>query len=100
MKKWIVFTVLLGCLVSFHVYPVSGETGFREALHLYYQGDVRKAILAFREVIVSDPENAAAYYYLGYAYQDLGDFSEARKAFRKTYEIDPNFLPDVKSIQR
>lgn len=94
MKKVLLCLSLLACL-SAPIALFAGEGGLRNALHLYYRGDYQEAVEAFKEVIAEDPENASAYYYLGYTYQEMGNYIAARMAFKKTYEINPDFVPDV-----
>jgi tetratricopeptide (TPR) repeat protein len=49
-----------------------------------------EAIEAYRACIAVDGANAAAYYNLGVAFQALGKYRDARDAFLKALEINPN----------
>jgi tetratricopeptide (TPR) repeat protein len=76
--------------------PVHGEqASLGEALQRYYRSDYRGAIGELKEVIAEDPDNAAAFYYLGYIYQEMEMYPAARAAFKKTYDINPDFVPTV-----
>jgi Flp pilus assembly protein TadD len=50
----------------------------------------REAIEAYKKCIALENRNDAAYYNLGVAYQALGKHREARNAFLKALEINPN----------
>jgi len=92
MKKILVCLVLAGLLAAG---AARAADDLSHALGLYYRGDYAAAVAALQEMIREEPENAAAYYYLGYTYQEMGNYPAAREAFRRTYEIDPEFLPHV-----
>lgn len=49
-----------------------------------------EAIEAYKECIAVDASKVAAYYNLGVAFQALGKYRDARKAFLKALEINPN----------
>ena len=87
---------ILGCLVLAALLAAAAARAaddLSRALALYYRGDYAAAVQALQEVIRREPDNAAAYYYLGYTYQEMGNFAAAREAFGRTYEINPQFLP-------
>ncbi|MDX1762791.1 MAG: tetratricopeptide repeat protein [bacterium] len=88
----LLFTASLGLVIGPDP-AVANELG--EALGHYYRGDHRAAVDALKMVIDADPGNAAAYYYLGYTYQEMGMYIAARAAFKKTYEINPDFVPVI-----
>lgn len=95
MKRTVVsllFTLSLGLMIGPDP-AVANELG--EALGHYYRGDHRAAVDALKTVIDADRGNAAAYYYLGYTYQEMGMYTAARAAFKRTYEINPDFVPNV-----
>lgn len=52
-------------------------------------GDYDQAIEEFRKIIEADKENRAAYFYLGWAYEEKGQLGEAEMFFRKSLEINP-----------
>lgn len=94
--KRIVFCLLFTMCVGMVTTPVlAGSKGLGEALGHYYRGDHRAAVEALKELIHEEPDNAAAYYYLGYTYQEMGMYTAARAAFKRTYEINPDFVPAV-----
>jgi tetratricopeptide (TPR) repeat protein len=92
MKKILLcLAVLVWVSTSLPLWAVEAHLG--SALQLYYTGDYQGAVEAFQQIIAEDPGNAAAFYYLGYTYQEMGNYIAARAAFRKTYKINPDFLP-------
>jgi tetratricopeptide (TPR) repeat protein len=91
--KTILLSLLIAALLLTPFILSAEESSLGSALRLYYSGDYQGAVVAFKEVIANDPENAAAFYYLGYTYQEMGNYIAARAAFRKTYDINPDFLP-------
>lgn len=72
--------------------PAPGAT-VAEGLRHLYTGDLGAAAERFSAAAEADPANAAARYYLGYAYYRMGDFGRARAAFAAAYEADPDFSP-------
>jgi Flp pilus assembly protein TadD len=55
--------------------------------------DYADAVRSLTAAVGSDPTDAAARYYLGYAYYRMGDFSQARAAFAGAYRADPHYSP-------
>ena len=94
MKKILLSLSVIALLLT-TVTLWAGQDGLAPALHLYFSKDYPAAVESFKQAIAEDPNNAAAYYYLGYAFQEMGDYPAAREAFTKAYEINPDFLPDV-----
>lgn len=94
MKKILLYLSVLAVL-STAATLWAGQGSLTSALHLYLSKDYPAAVEAFKQVIAEDPNNAGAYYYLGYTCQEMGDYPAAREAFKKAYEINPDFLPDV-----
>jgi tetratricopeptide (TPR) repeat protein len=94
MKK--IFLCLFVCVLLSTPFVLRADTAdLSSAIHLYYSRDYQAAVEALKQSIADDPENAAAYYYLGYTYQEMGSYPAAREAFEKTYAINPDFVPDV-----
>lgn len=66
---------------------------FKEALKLFNEGEVKKAIVAFKKVIIHYPdaqEAAEAQYYLGQCYEKLGKFYRAFTEYQKLIKSYPN----------
>jgi tetratricopeptide (TPR) repeat protein len=94
MKK--IFLCLFVCVLLSAPFALRADAAdLSSAIHLYYSRDYQAAVEAFKQIVVDAPENVAAYYYLGYTYQEMGNYPAAREAFQKTYEINPDFVPDV-----
>jgi predicted Zn-dependent protease len=70
--------VVLGTLLLLMVSPgvQAQEATLGQALQHYYRGDYPAAVDVLKSITDRDPENAAAYYYLGYTYQEMGNFGE------------------------
>lgn len=52
-------------------------------------GKYQDAIPILEEVVSTDPENADAYNYLGFALRNLGDYVRSKTYYDKALEIDP-----------
>jgi hypothetical protein len=59
-------------------------------------GQSERGIELIKTSIAWDPQNASAYYHLGYIYRDLGRFDESRAMFEKVLQIRPHF-PEIQS---
>jgi len=70
------------------VYPYGG-IGW---IYLEKLGDVDSALVWAEKLISDNPENAWGYFYQGSAYLGLDSLSGAETAFRKAYEINPDFF--------
>jgi Flp pilus assembly protein TadD len=64
------------------------------AIKIAQKGLWRDAALRFEAATVTDPSYAAAWNNLGIAYEQLGRFDDARRAYEKAMELDPdnNFI--------
>ena len=70
------------------------EQRFSQGLVLYFSADYAGAIEAFEEASQLKPDEARTYYFMGYAYYEMGDDMErARAAFEKAFEIDKDYQP-------
>ncbi len=88
--------IIMAAWLRFVVDPLGAQDAtIQEALQHYYRREYEAAVDVLKRITARDPENAAAYYYLGYTYQEMGNYVAARMAFKKTYEINPDFLPSV-----
>lgn len=66
---------------------------FNAGLGLYFKLDYKNAIKEFEEATQIDPENANAYYFMGYSYYRLKDMQKAREVFAQAYEVDSKYSP-------
>lgn len=73
--------------------PAVSAGDFDVAMKQYRQRRYGRAVEEFQRVIDSDPANAAAYYFMGYAHYVMGHHQEALAAFKKCFETDPKFDP-------
>ena len=62
-------------------------------------GDDRLAEQLFKSAIALDPENAQAYFELGYAYKDMRRYEDAIAMFRKALQYRPIFPEMEEQIQ-
>jgi tetratricopeptide (TPR) repeat protein len=62
-------------------------------------GDDVQAERLFTSAIALDPENAQAYFELGYAYKDMGRYEDATAMFRKALQYRPIFPEMEEQIQ-
>lgn len=68
--------------------------GFDTAMKHYRQRHYARAIDEFNQVVQSEPNNAAAYYFMGYAHYTLKHPQQALEAFSKAFQVDPKFDPN------
>jgi tetratricopeptide (TPR) repeat protein len=71
----------------------SADEHFNKGLNIYYAKDYTEAIQEFTEAIRINPQNAKAYYFIGYAYYKQGNFSKATEAFKMAYELKSGYRP-------
>jgi len=95
MKQKILCLMIVLCLAVAPGLLRAGEADLHQALQQYYKGDPAGAVESLKSMAAQEPKNAALYYYLGYFEQEMGDYGAAREAFRKAYEINPDFLPEI-----
>ncbi len=94
MKK-IAFIVI----ISFALFVVSDtifantDAEYDTALKYYNSGKYKKAVRLFKEYVKKKPE-PSAYYRIGYALYELGEYNEANEYFKAAYLIDPTFSPE------
>jgi tetratricopeptide (TPR) repeat protein len=60
-----------------------------DAKNLQYAGDYKGALSAYREVIVQDKNNAAAYYRAAECYYELLNYNACLEYLNKSLELDP-----------
>jgi tetratricopeptide (TPR) repeat protein len=71
---------------------VSGAT-FESAMKLYRRGRYDAAISEFEQVVANDSNNAAAWYFMGYAHYVKRHLTQAQEAFGKAFAANPAFDP-------
>lgn len=75
----------------------ASQEHFQKGLRHYFQQHYQPAATEFEEAIHINPDDARAYYFLGYSYYRLGQFQQARAAFEQAYEMDPQYSPIPKT---
>src|SRR5688500_12711033 len=63
-----------------------------EGAELLREGERAAAITELERVIGAQPENEYAFYYLGAAHYEAGDFMKAMKAYLRALELAPEYL--------
>jgi Tfp pilus assembly protein PilF len=66
---------------------------FDVAMKHYRQRHYAQAIEEFNQIVQTDPSNAAAFYFMGYAHYTLKHHQEALEAFSKAFQANPKFDP-------
>ena len=82
--------------------PYQGRSGVRRpsdanvaaAFALHLEGRSADSLKLLNEILVADPKNAEAHFYLGRAYFDQKKYDDAIKHLNEAARIDPN-LQDV-----
>jgi len=72
----------------------------KQAIDLAMQGRWREAVAANKVIIENFPRDVDAYNRLGRAYLELGEYSQAREAYRRTIELDPYNAIAKKNLRR
>jgi len=72
----------------------------RQAIALAMQGRWREAIEANKSLIESFPNDVNAYNRLGRAHMELGEYSQAKEAYRRALELDPYNTIAKKNLER
>jgi len=72
----------------------------KQAIDLAMQGRWQEAVTANKSIVESFPTDVDAYNRLGRAYMELGEYSQAREAYRRTIELDPYNAIARKNLQR
>jgi len=73
--------------------PVASGATFESAMKLYRRGRYDAAISEFEQVVANDPNNAAAWYFMGYAHYVKRHLTQAQEAFGKAFAANPAFDP-------
>src|SRR4030042_1299191 len=61
----------------------------REAIDLAMQARWQEAVDVNKEIIESFPEDVDAFNRLGRAYMELGNYAQAKEAYRRSVKLDP-----------
>ena len=72
----------------------------RQAIELAMQGRWREAVAANEVIIGNFPNDVDAYNRLGRAYMELGEYAQARDAYKHALDYDPYNAIAKKNIQR
>ena len=72
----------------------------RQAINLAMQGRWREAVAANKVILENFPRDVDAHNRLGRAYMELGEFTQARGAYRRSVELDPFNAIAKKNLQR
>ncbi|MGI5816943.1 MAG: tetratricopeptide repeat protein [Armatimonadota bacterium] len=84
-----VYTMLAG-LYTCGIAPAQQiNPDFTEGVSLFQERSYNAAVNRLQPVVEAEPENEAAWYYLGVARYQLGDFEEALDALGRAYELRP-----------
>ena len=71
----------------------AADAHFQEGLKLYFKQQYLDATKEFEEAINIDPENAKAYYFIGYSYYKLKHMPKAMETFDQAYHLDQKYSP-------
>ncbi len=66
---------------------------FRQGLRAFEKGDWKDAVFYFEDLIRLEGPTADAYFFLGEAYRQMGQWQKAREAFQSALQVSPNFGP-------
>lgn len=82
---------------------MADETGDRweaaqEGAELLREGEADAAVLELERVVVADPENEYAFFFLGSAHFEKGRFDKATKAFLEALRIAPSYTGALVSL--
>ncbi len=72
----------------------------KEAIALAVQGRWREAVMVNKDIIENFAGDVDAYNRLGRAYMELGEYEQARGAYRRAVELDPYNAIAKKNLQR
>jgi tetratricopeptide (TPR) repeat protein len=89
LKKIYLSGCIEGRLASFF----SGMSHCNLGVLSIYSGDYARAVENLQAAIDFIPEQYAPFYYLGIAYNNLGQLDEAMAAFAEVMKLNPEFLP-------
>lgn len=73
---------------------------YRSGRLSYTKGDWNEVIRVMQEIVRTEADSAAAYYFMGDAYRFKGDFSSAAGAYLSATGVDPGFGPAYVGLAR
>ncbi len=74
--------------------------GSKQAIALAMQGRWGEAVVVNKSLIENFPSDVDAYNRLGRAYMELGEYSQAREAYKRALELDPYNTIAKKNLRR
>ena len=63
---------------------------FKTGMQAYVKGDAKTAVTLFRKALSANAGFATAWRALGFAYEKLGEWGQAKTAFQKYLQLTPN----------
>ncbi len=72
----------------------------KQAIALAMEGRWREVVAANKEIIENFPSDVDAYNRLGRAYMELGEYAQAREAYKQALELDPYNTIAEKNLRR
>ena len=72
----------------------------KQAIALAMQGRWKEAVAVNKSLIENFPSDIDAYNRLGRAYMELGDYAQAREAYKRSLECDPYNVIAKKNLER
>src|ERR1700752_4031397 len=71
----------------------AADAHFQEGLKLYFKQQYEAANKEFEEAIKINPDDAKAYYFIGYSYYKLKNMPKAMETFEQAYRLDKRYSP-------
>ena len=91
MNKLLVILGLSLSLISPTFLWAAGAQDYKEGgMALFRAGQYEKALVYFKNAVQADPNDAEAYQDLGDTYVKMNDSADARNAYQKSLQINPN----------
>lgn len=81
-------TVLAAGLAWALTVPAAAQGDFQKGISYYKQGQYRKAVEEFEQLVKASPDYEAGYRVLGDSYLKLKEYAKAAAAFQKAAELD------------
>lgn len=91
-----ILVLIIGMVSSTNVWC---NKNFDKGLALTNKHKYEEAIIAFQEVLKSDPTNASTYYNMGHCYFELKKYGHAIWTFEKTLQYDPKNANALKNLE-